>query len=67
VTDLAARIMARAALYGAPSTVVSVDEVAYALGRCEEWVRERRAPAARAPDGGRAIVAPFGDWLEARG
>lgn len=47
MSDLAARITARAALCAAPSTPVSADEVAYALGRRESWAHERGAPRRR--------------------
>lgn len=65
--DLAERLIVRALLYAAPQTPVSTDEVAYALARSEEVVRRCRPASAFVPEGGRASVAPFGDWLVSLG
>ena len=42
-------------------------EVAYALGRDENYIRAHRPSTARALPGARAIMAPFRLWLEALG
>ena len=54
-------------MFASSATLVCASEVAWVMCRAEDYVAAHRPTTAYKPGGGRAIVAPFREWLAALG